>query len=125
MKINHIKFFLGALTGLLTAVSPTFAQDWTQTSAPNDNFTSIACSADGVKLVAVSYNTGVNGYYIFDYGEIYTSTNSGNTWNLTTSGQGGWKSVASSADGTRLVAANTTWDGTVYNNTIYTSTNSG
>jgi len=54
--------FVAAFSGLFTAVNPAFAQDWTLTSAPNLPWSSIASSADGTKLVAVSeqsdpYNT--------------------------------------------------------------------
>jgi len=50
---------------------------------------------------------------------LYTSTDSGVTWTLQTSSTSQfWSSVASSADGTHLVAA-------VYGGYLYTSTNSG
>jgi hypothetical protein len=51
-------------------------------------------------------------------GGIYTSTNSGATWTQTGAPGEYWYSVASSADGTHLVAV-------VYSGGIYTSTNSG
>ena len=50
------------------------------------------------------------------YGPIYTSTNSGATWTETAAPTNSWLSVASSADGTKLVAAS---------GRIYTWTNSG
>jgi hypothetical protein len=103
---------LMVLCGLFAAVSPAFSQTWTQTSAPNNYWNSIASSADGTKLVAAVYGGG-----------IYTSTNSGATWTLTSAPHSGfgaaWESVASSADGCKLVAAG------CYNNPIYISTNSG
>ena len=92
-----------------------FAQTWTQTSAPNDNWTSIASSADGSRLVAAA------GVYGGD-GLIYISTNSGTTWMPSTNAPTElWECVASSADGTKLVAA--TYD--YLSGSIYTSTNEG
>lgn len=85
-------------------------QSWTLTSAPVTNWTSIACSADGSKVVAASS------------GLIYTSTNAGKTWTTTTAPSGPWVSVASSADGVTLLAAE---NDHFENVAIYTSTNSG
>ena len=98
---------LMALTALLTA-NFALAQTWTQTSAPINSWDAIASSADGTKLVA-----GI------DNGGIYTSTDSGSTWTLTSAVTTNmWTSVASSADGTILAA-------TDLETGIYVSTNSG
>jgi len=70
------------------------------TSAPATNWTSIATSADGTRLVAAA--GGLSGGYV---GPIYFSTNSGSTWTITDAPFINWTSVASSADGSRLVAA--------------------
>ena len=83
------------------------AQVWTQTSAPTNNWQSIACSADGSKLVAA-----------VDGGGIYTSTNFGGNWTSNNLPSMSWNSVASSADGNKLAAA-------VFSGGIYTSTNAG
>lgn len=84
------------------------AQTWTQTSAPTNNWWSVASSANGSKLVAVA-----NG------GGIYTSSDSGNTWVPNNNAPStNWTSVASSADGSKLVAV----DG---GGGIYTSGDSG
>ncbi len=77
----------------------------------------VASSADGCKLVAASwssYNFNNNGIG----GPIYTSNDSGLTWIPTSAPFLNWQSVASSADGTKLVAA-------VKGGQIYASTNSG
>ena len=82
-------------------------------------WSSVASSFDGTKLVATVgytiYNTGQSG-------AIYTSTDSGASWASHTSSplssSLGWSSVASSADGTKLVAA-------VRGGQIYLSSNSG
>ena len=58
----------------------------------NRQWTRVASSADGTKLVAVVYG-----------GQIYTSTDSGATWTARASNQQWW-SVASSANGSKLVA---------------------
>ena len=87
-------------------------------SAPGFSFTSrdsvrswqsVASSADGTKLVAVAQGD-----------QIYTSTDSGATWNPRDSARVSGQSVASSADGTKLVAVEVQFAGQ-----IYTSTDSG
>lgn len=84
------------LAGLFMPVSIS-AQTWTQTSAPMTNWTSVASSADGSRLVA----TADGG---FGASPIYISTNSGATWEQTSAPVTNWSSVASSADGTKLAA---------------------
>jgi len=69
----------------------------------------VASSADGAKLGRRSQRAVG--------GDIYTSKDSGATWTPIGLAQG-WKSVASSADGTKLVAA-------VLDGYIYTSGDSG
>jgi photosystem II stability/assembly factor-like uncharacterized protein len=87
------------------------AQTWTMTSAPFGEWSSIASSADGSKLVAVGpENAGV-----------CISTNSGTTWTLNSAvlnNQPWFPSIASSADGTKLAVV-------TIMGPIYTSTNSG
>ena len=64
------------------------------TSASPGQWQSVASSADGTKLVAAG-----------QFGNIYTSTNRGATWSRSLSGSGRpGKGVASSADGSELVA---------------------
>jgi hypothetical protein len=75
------------------------------------NWASVAMSADGTKMVAVS---GRN----YSPGPIYTSANSGVTWTSAVGVLGFWEAVASSADGTKLVAAE-------YPGLISTSADSG
>ena len=78
---------------------------WISNSPPAgfDLGVSVASSADGTKLAMVSFNSDSGTFTV-----ISTSTNSGSTWtvpsqpyNLSSS----WNWVASSADGTKLVAA--------------------
>jgi hypothetical protein len=78
----------------------------------------IASSADGRKLVLATI-AATNGS---GPGTIYTSTNSGDTWELTTAPGNYWAFVASSANGSTLLAvplANNPFS------SIYVSTNSG
>jgi DNA-binding beta-propeller fold protein YncE len=99
---------------------------WTQaTNAPKEFWYSIALSADGTKLAAVATGlfSGVGGT------NIYTSTDFGATWitNAAPKGPSGtiqrnWVSIASSADGNKLVAAGGGYNFPGY---IFISTNSG
>ena len=71
---------------------------------PNANWDSVASSADGSVLVAVS-NPG--GSYPETPGLIYISTNSGAEWNQATNAPNGqWETVACSADGSRIIVGN-------------------
>jgi hypothetical protein len=94
---------------------------WTQTSAPGEDWNSIASSSDGTKLAA-AWGWGGGGT-----GGIYTSTNAGVTWTQTSAPDTVWDSIASSSDGTKLAAA----PYEVYNDGmwgpggIFTSTNAG
>ncbi len=113
--MNTIK---SSLVLILSVLAPAgFAQTWIQTSAPTNNWSSVACSADGTKIVASATITNSDGY-------IYISTNSGGAWTKT-SAQSiiGWRSVACSADGAVIVAAAA--DFYFSSGAIYTSTNSG
>ena len=77
-----------------------------KTAASSRYWSSVASSADGTKLVAT---VGYTIYTASQPGAIYTSTDSGVTWTPHTSAAPflnlNWSSVASSADGTKLVAA--------------------
>lgn len=88
------------------------------TSAPKNNWSAVASSADGTKLVAAAfeiynYNTHTN-----VGGPIYTSADSGETWIESNAPITNWSAVTSSADGSKFAAL-------VYGSSIYTSGNSG
>jgi len=106
MRTIYVAVVGWELAGLLGGSHFCSAQEWTATSAPVTNWSTIASSADGSNLVAA-----VRG------GLIYTSTNSGSTWVATSAPSNSWLSVASSADGAHLVAAS--WG------LIYASADSG
>ena len=76
---------------LMAATGAVAGWVWTPRESSR-NWSSVASSSDGTKLVAV-----VNG------GQIYTSINSGVSWTPRESSRN-WYSVASSSDGTKLVA---------------------
>jgi hypothetical protein len=102
------KVFAAAGTRMLAAVGeppwpvgPIFISTnsgltWVQSSAPVTNWTQVVCSADGTLVYATSESS------------VYSSTNSGTTWDaldLSPSYQGSWDSLACSADGTTILAA--------------------
>ena len=82
--------------------------------ASSKQWYNITSSADGTKLAAVVGGTGGGG-------NIWTSTNSGVTWNENTTSPGStknWRFITSSADGTKLAAV-------VTEGNIWTSLDSG
>lgn len=85
---------------------------WDETSAPIANWSSVASSEDGRKLVAVDASGG----------GIYISPDAGATWQITSAPSNSWSSVACSANGKRLVAAAGGWSSW---GPIYLSDNSG
>jgi photosystem II stability/assembly factor-like uncharacterized protein len=92
MKTFKLLLLLPGMT-ILMMVNCVFAQTWTQTGAPTNNWISVASSADGSKLVAIGHG-------------LYVSSNSGASWTQTSAPTNySWFSVASSADGNKLVAA--------------------
>lgn len=94
MKVNQ---FLALAAIAFCGAFTSFAQTWTQTSASKANWSGIAMSADGTKLVAVA-GGGVG------VGPIYTSTNSGGAWVSNAAPKLDWIAVCSSADGLELAA---------------------
>jgi hypothetical protein len=79
---------------------------WIQQMASGGHtWESLASSADGTKLAAIDAHTSTTGGYIGGY--IYTSTDSGAHWTQqgSTGGPHNWQTLASSADGMKLVAA--------------------
>jgi len=115
MKAKFLETILAV--GILALVISAFAQNWTQTSAPtNASWIGIASSADGKIICAVNSDSAA---------EFILSTNSGVTWtnnSYQTSQLGGYGSVASSADGTILIASLYT---NGFGNYFFVSTNSG
>lgn len=75
--------------GIYTSTNSGF--DWAMPSIVGDH---VACSADGGTIIAASY-----------VGPIYISTNSGGAWTATDAPDKAWISITSSADGSKLAAA--------------------
>jgi hypothetical protein len=96
VRTKNWPVFLATLCVYLTRLQTASAQTWTQTSAPSNNWVSVAVSADGTRLVAVAGGSHA--------GPIYTSTDYGATWVSNSVTPEIWTDVASSADGTKLVA---------------------
>src|ERR1700722_2529838 len=98
-KLMKPRICLLMTIGLFVGLHNASAQTWTQTIAPTNLWSTIACSADGSKLVAGAGSSPVLNQRI---SPIYVSTNFGATWTLTSAPSNAWTSVASSADGTNL-----------------------
>src|SRR5215471_2070396 len=87
------------VSGSVAAGARVKAQQFTPTTAPAQDWISIASSADGTKLAAVG-----------NYGYLYTSTDSGSNWVLSSTTTNGpepvrpWAGLAVSADATKLIA---------------------
>jgi hypothetical protein len=110
------KLVAGNYTGSIY-LSTNSGSSWTlATNAPGVDWNAFASSADGTKLAAVAINTT----------GVYTSTNSGFNWTRQTNGLQlpftEFTSVASSADGSKLVAA---VGASGAHGPIFTSTNFG
>lgn len=106
---------------LVTMLPAASAQEWVAhelpgDSDPEDGFgwasVDIASSADGSRLAIVT-----EGGAEPEYGGILVSTDYGDNWTLTSAPLVGWNSIATSASGTKLVAAG--------RQGVYTSADSG
>jgi photosystem II stability/assembly factor-like uncharacterized protein len=120
--MNAKCFLLMAVwAGLGGAVPPIFAQTWIPAAtAPLTNWSSIASSADGTRLVAAAGLITAQPVWNINNpaAPIYVSTNGGATWTNTTAPLSTWQSVACSADGSRLAAVSAQgW--------VYTSSDGG
>jgi photosystem II stability/assembly factor-like uncharacterized protein len=87
-------------------VSTNSGSNWTQSSSSSAEWSGIACSADGSRLIVVAQNSLPR-----------LSTNGGGNWTNAAVSSTGWTSVASSFDGSRLVMLGSAG--------IFTSTNFG
>lgn len=81
------------------------AQEWQQTSAPSNDWASVACSADGKTLLAIA--GAPRGGFFARSSSLFISTNSGNTW-LSASPTNFWTTVACSADASHIFALTAT-----------------
>jgi hypothetical protein len=107
VKKRFLLFVTTAVGSLCLAAASALGQNWTLTSAPTNAWSAVACSADGMRIVAVVAGGG-----------IYTSTSLGTNWNLTMAPSNEWSSVCCSTNGATIVAA-------VNGGGIWTSTDYG
>lgn len=101
---------------------------WTTNSLPSTNLLSFAVSADATRIIAGEQrHITTNGSLLNLPGSIYVSYDSGASWFPTTAPSNFWTAVASSADGTHLVAAASPMSGqfSQYTGGIFTSADGG
>jgi photosystem II stability/assembly factor-like uncharacterized protein len=104
-----------AIFSLLNSASIILAQTWTATSLPSTEYLRVASSADGMTLLAGTYD-----------GPVYQSTNAGSSWTAldiplpppTYFARSNWYGLASSADGNTIAAV-------AFSGPICVSTNAG
>jgi hypothetical protein len=77
---------------------------WVLTGAPAADWTALATSADGARLAAVTRGINMETNINALHGALYISSDSGASWTRSTAPDVGWSCVASSVDGTRLLA---------------------
>ena len=94
-------------------VSTNSGASWSMANVPTEQWTGIATSADGKRIVAVAGGKSP--------GPVYVSMNSGSTWSNSGAPVTNWSSVASSADGSKFIAV----AGLYAVGSVYISTNSG
>lgn len=114
-RIQVLLIILVSIISLCRVIYVATATTWTDRTASGSHFwTGIACSSDCSKILAAD-NYDTDSY-------LYRSTDGGITWNTVTNGgsafQKRWKHVASSADGSVLLASELTGD-------LWYSTDSG
>jgi hypothetical protein len=110
MNFNRLGCCAVVLFTLAAHNQALLGQSWVATSAPNEEWTAIASSADGSRLAAAA-----------ESGQIYLSADAGSHWSKAAStnlAPQQWTAIACSADASRLVAV-------ANPGAIYLSTNSG
>ena len=89
MKTNQKNLILLVmLLAMCLLGNRSMAQFWAVMPAPNTNWGPMACSADGLKIAAT-----VGGPYA--NGPIYTSSNGGTNWTVTSAPMLNWIAIAS------------------------------
>ncbi len=117
-QLDGIREFYGSSTAGLTLQGIN--------DGPND-FTRIASSADGQKLVAVTSRQALPNNGGTSRGYIYTSANGGATWGRlsnsdgTPFGQRNWTQVAMSADGNTVAIVETTFGFVFYSTNVFSA----
>ena len=104
--VHRMRVASRRLRGTLSIFTPCLprkrVEGWTRAirRIPLSGWSSIAASVDGTRLAVAAGNASTQPYYGF----LYTSFDSGLTWTKATAPQGDWYGIASSADGSKLVA---------------------
>src|SRR5690242_11086346 len=120
--ISKYPFVLVAgLGGFVNMIHLAPAQSWSASGAPPGPWTSVACSSNATKLVAVGITRQCPYGCYFSPFPIFTSSDSGATWVQTSAPSNYWSSVACSADGSHLVAVAMRLYGNELSGAIYTS----
>jgi len=120
--VYHYRVVVSNSAGTVTGTDVSFTTEaalgppLAQTSAPYGNWSSVASSADGTRMMAVDVT-----------GPIYRSTNSGVTWTSSMVPDVGFDLVIGSADGTKWLAVGSrnTYGGQPGAQVFYSSRNSG
>jgi hypothetical protein len=109
----RIFFFCATAMVLSFTAQIALAQTWRLTGPGSNDWLCVASSANGQTVIAGRYP-----------GFLYVSTNAGSTWTTNVTLNGYWASVASSADGTKLMAA-AEYEGSPMFSGVFLSTNAG
>jgi hypothetical protein len=116
--MKRLSVMVAVLGVALAAADVSLAQGWVQLTAPSTDIGPIACSADGSRLLLG------DGYWGLGGDVLYVSHDSGVTWAPAAVPTGGWSAVASSAEGTVLMALMAT-NNRIRPDSVFISTNSG
>jgi hypothetical protein len=106
--------------GLVIATAPASAQTWTAQEVSTNTLESLTCLASSSNGFTLIVGAGSTNNSAGSLGDIFISTNAGQTFQPTSAPNNWWTAVACSADGTKIVAANIQ-----SSNAIYTSSDSG
>jgi photosystem II stability/assembly factor-like uncharacterized protein len=113
-SVDGVILIAGSSGGLY--ISTNSGATWSLNTGAPENlwYWSVACSADGTRIIAAPYDDMAVGNPVL----LYLSEDSGSTWAAASLPSNHWSAVSSSADGTKLIAL-------AFNGPIYVSTNSG
>ena len=106
----------GSAPGGSIFLSTNAGASWQKAAVPSNTWASITVSADGLKLAAICTYISANSPSLV-YGKLFISTDGGEHWITNFFPQGGWRSVALSADGGFLAG--------ISSGGVFISTNSG
>ena len=123
--MKRLALTLGVVLVLVPQFTLAATYTWTSQTVPipyYGSITSVASSADGMKLAATTCGWNISG--TSPAGSILTSTDGGNTWTATSASSHCWTGVSSSNDGSKLAAYYSECSSSC-NAYVYTSTDGG